>query len=84
MKSYFFKRCLVLSLLFSQSAYSAIDKLQTSDVKSMFEEMLNLHVEFKEYTPALARRSIKIFVEQFDRAPHLPLGFGSTALFRYE
>jgi len=66
MKSYFFKRCLALSLLVAQGAYAVSDKLKTSDVKGMFEEMLNLHVEYKEFTPALARRSIRIFVEQFD------------------
>lgn len=41
-------------------------QLKKEDVKKTMEEMLAYHVEYKEFTPMLARRGIKIFLEQFD------------------
>ncbi len=30
------------------------------------QEMLDYHVEYKEFSPLIARRSLKIYIEQFD------------------
>lgn len=66
MKSYFIRQVCVGALLLSPGLYAAPNKLKTADVRSMFEEMLNLHVEYKEFSPLLAKRSVKLFIEQFD------------------
>ncbi len=47
-------------------AQAAPEKLKTTDVRPMFNEMLNLHVEYKEFNSTLAKRSIRLFIEQFD------------------
>jgi carboxyl-terminal processing protease len=36
------------------------------NVRPMFEEMLNLHVEYKDLSPLIVKRSIKLFIDQFD------------------
>lgn len=66
MRSYFFRQACAGALLLSPGLYAAPSKLKTIDVRSMFEEMLNLHVEYKEFSPLLAKRSVKLFIEQFD------------------
>jgi len=43
-----------------------VQQLKTADVRSTMQEMLNYHVEYKEMSPLLIRRSLKIFIEQFD------------------
>ncbi|MBI3211080.1 MAG: hypothetical protein HYZ47_00095 [Simkania negevensis] len=52
------------------SFYSFADqqfKLTRYDVKDTMEKMLAYHVENKEFSPLLAKRSFRIFIEQFDR-----------------
>jgi carboxyl-terminal processing protease len=66
MRSYFFKQVCAGALLLSPGLYAAPNKLKSTDVRAMFEEMLNLHVEYKEFSPVLAKRSIKLFIDQFD------------------
>jgi carboxyl-terminal processing protease len=46
----------------SNNAY----KLGKSNIRPSMEEMLNYHVEFKEFSPLLVKRSFKLFLEQFD------------------
>ncbi|MES2122370.1 MAG: S41 family peptidase, partial [Chlamydiota bacterium] len=41
-------------------------QLRTIDVRASMDEMLAYHVEYKEFTPMLAKRSLKIYLEQFD------------------
>ncbi|SRR5581483_6172418 len=41
-------------------------QLKKTDVKSTMDEMIDFHVEYKEYSPLLVRRTLKIFLQQFD------------------
>ena len=41
-------------------------QLKKEDVRKTMDEMLAYHVEYKEFSPLIARRSLKVFVEQFD------------------
>src|SRR3972149_10130278 len=41
-------------------------QLKTADVRLTMQEMFNYHVEYKEMSPLLIRRSLKLFIEQFD------------------
>ena len=66
MSSFFLKRWWICSVLLSAGLYAAPEKLKKSDVRGMFEEMLTLHVEYKEFSPALAKRAVRLFIEQFD------------------
>lgn len=40
--------------------------LKKEDVRKTMEEMLAYHVEYKEFSPFIARRSLKVYIEQFD------------------
>lgn len=66
MKTFLFRQVWAFTLLLSSGLYAASGKLKQTDVRSMFEEMLNYHVEYKEFSPLLAKRSIKLFLDQFD------------------
>ena len=41
-------------------------QLKKEDVRKTMEEMLAYHVEYKEFSPLIARRSLKVYIEQFD------------------
>jgi carboxyl-terminal processing protease len=41
-------------------------QLRKEDVRKTMEEMLTYHVEYKEFSALIARRSLKVYVEQFD------------------
>lgn len=41
-------------------------QLKKSDVKVAMDEMLDYHVEYKEFSPLLAKRTLKIYLQQFD------------------
>ena len=41
-------------------------QLSKRDIRRTTDVMLNYHVEYKEFSPLLARRSLKIYIEQFD------------------
>jgi carboxyl-terminal processing protease len=41
-------------------------QLRKEDVRKAMGEMLGYHVEYKEFSPLIAKRSLKIFIEQFD------------------
>lgn len=57
---------LVLSFM-SLSAFIQADfQLKKSDVKQVFEEMIQFHVEHHEINPLLIARSLKLFIERFD------------------
>ncbi len=43
-------------------------ELTLNEVRPVVEEMLDYHVEYKEYSPALIQRTFKIFIDQFDPA----------------
>ncbi len=59
---------LLVFLLTKFSILSSLEKvLQLSDVPRSMEEMFAYHVEVKAFSPLLARRSCKVFLQQFDR-----------------
>ncbi len=64
----FFKLVFTLSLVFSFGLGSQESKgfLSTQDVYQSIETMLEYHVEYKEFSSLLAKRSFKIFIDQFD------------------
>jgi carboxyl-terminal processing protease len=51
-------------VLFFQSCFG----LEGKKIHSSMEEMLEYHVEYKSFSPLLAKRSFKLFIDQFD--PH--------------
>ncbi|MBS0620642.1 MAG: PDZ domain-containing protein [Verrucomicrobia bacterium] len=53
-------------LLFSVVSAQKPFQLTYQDVRMTMQGMLGYHVEYKEFSPLLARRTLKIYVEQFD------------------
>lgn len=54
--------CLISSFCCAAERYH----LKIADVRNSMEEMFSYHVETKEMTPALVKRSFKIYLDQFD------------------
>jgi carboxyl-terminal processing protease len=59
------KKILVFLLIFIQLSASSAH-LKKSDIRNHLEEMFTYHVEYKELTPLLVKRSFKSYIEQFD------------------
>ncbi len=61
-------RRLFLSLLFLgfASLQARPELLKKTDVRTTMEELFSYHVEYKELTPTLLKRSFKAYIEQFD------------------
>ncbi len=57
---------LPLIFLFAREGCAGAGSLSKTDIKRTMQEMLGYHVEFKEFSPLIAKRSFKLFVEQFD------------------
>ena len=57
---------LPVGLFFLLCSLSGAFQLRKTDVRAAMEEMLAYHVEYKDFSSLLARRSLKIYVEQFD------------------
>jgi carboxyl-terminal processing protease len=61
---------LALALVFMGSAFalrpSAAHQLKLTDVRNTMEEMFSYHVEAKEISAVLVKRSFKNFIDQFD------------------
>lgn len=57
---------LPFALLFILSSAAGPIPLKRTDVRATMQEMLAYHVEYKEFSPLLARRTLKIYIEQFD------------------
>jgi len=57
----------LLALLFCSPICADPMHLKTKEIQPTFQEMLGYHVEFKEISPAIVKRSLKIYFEQFDR-----------------
>ncbi len=62
----------MLLFLFACLTLYASPKLKKTDVRETFDEMLSLHVEHSDVTPALIKRAVKTYIEQFD-APKMYL-----------
>jgi carboxyl-terminal processing protease len=61
------KRALIFFLLIASTVFSlSQQQLKLTDVRNSVEEMLSYHVEYKELTPLLVKRSFKSYIEQFD------------------
>jgi len=59
-------KILILPFLFLFLCSAVPLQLSKKDIRRTTEMMLNYHVEYKEFSPLLARRSLKLYVEQFD------------------
>lgn len=57
---------LPLGLFFILCSLAGAFQLKKTDVRATMEEMFAYHVEYKEFSSLLARRSLKLYVEQFD------------------
>lgn len=61
------KRAVYASLvLITCSWIEAAPTLQKENVKGTLDEMFAYHVEYREFSPLIAKRSLKIYLEQFD------------------
>ncbi len=65
--------CVLIFLFFLSSSFSFKDQedkpfFSNQSLHKSIETMLEYHVEYKLFSPLLAKRSFKLFVEQFD--PH--------------
>lgn len=63
---YIFKFLIAIFCAGALPAFSIPQKLKIADVRPTMEEMLGFHVEYKEFTSVLAKRSFKLYIEQFD------------------
>jgi carboxyl-terminal processing protease len=57
---------LPIGLFFLLCSLAEAFQLKKANVRAAMEEMLAYHVEYKEFNSLLARRSLKIYMEQFD------------------
>ncbi len=48
------------------STFTSPPRLKLTDVRKTMQEMFEYHVDYKEFTNLIARRSLKIYMEQFD------------------
>lgn len=62
---WFFGVLPALFILFLCSLSGAF-QLKTKDVRETMDEMLAYHVEYKQFSPLIARRSLKVYLQQFD------------------
>ncbi len=53
-------------LCFLLSSLVGGGQLKKEDVRATLDEMFAYHVEYREFSPMLAKRSLKIYIEQFD------------------
>lgn len=63
---FFARFVLSFGLVFILSSLTGGGQLKKTDVRATMEEMLAYHVEYKEFSPMLARRCLKLYIEQFD------------------
>lgn len=57
---------LLFFVLVASPAISAPHSLKINEIEPVMERLFNFHIENKEFTPTLVRRSMKIYIEQFD------------------
>lgn len=48
------------------AAFADPQSLKMSDIHRVFERLFSFHIESKELSPTIVRRSLKLFIEQFD------------------
>lgn len=57
---------MILCLCWITPAWTALETLSLTDVHHVMQKMFAYHVENKNFNPALVRRCMKIYIEQFD------------------
>lgn len=57
---------LILSLSWVSLLFGVSKPLSLEDVHHVMQKMFGYHVEHKQFTPALVRRCMKMYIEQFD------------------
>jgi carboxyl-terminal processing protease len=55
-----------LIILSSLSLFAAPKQLTLQDIRPSLEDLFTYHIEYKELSPVIIRRSLKIYIEQFD------------------
>ena len=62
------KSILLILFLITWTApiFSLQESLKLGDISKVMERLLHLHIESKELTSTTIRRSIKLYIEQFD------------------
>jgi carboxyl-terminal processing protease len=63
----FFRALVVLFLFHIGFLFGAPRALKMSDVRPTMQEIFEYHVEWKDLSPLIVKRSFKIYLEQFDR-----------------
>ncbi|MGE0670149.1 MAG: hypothetical protein AB7O89_04370, partial [Parachlamydiales bacterium] len=56
----------LILLFLTVCSYGTPQRLKKQDVRKTMQEMLAYHVEYKEFSSLLARRSLKLYIQQFD------------------
>src|SRR2546422_319995 len=59
-------KILILPLLLLILCSAGSFQLTKKDIRRATDTMLKLHVEYKDFSPLLARRSLKLYIEHFD------------------
>ena len=70
-----------LLLCLALCSFGTPQKLKSPDVRKTMQEMLAYHVEYKEFSPLLARRSLKLYIQQFDMEKNYLLASEAKAFF---
>jgi carboxyl-terminal processing protease len=60
------KHFILILLCLTVFSFASPQRLKKQDVRKTMQEMLAYHVEYKEFSSLLARRSLKLYVQQFD------------------
>ena len=72
--------CIRFFILISFLVAASVEGFDSNEVYESIEKMLAYHVEYKQFSPLLAKRSVKLFMDQFD--PHrIYLLEGESSLF---
>lgn len=58
----------VIIFLFLSQLQAAPKYLKKEDIHRTMDELFTVHVEYKELTPTIVKRSFKVFIENFDPA----------------
>lgn len=64
-RAFFFRFIILISICVTAQARDAYT-LSLKDVRPTMDKMFTYHVENKEFSPLVAKRSLKIYIEQFD------------------
>lgn len=60
------KPFIFILLFLAVCSYASPQRLKKQDVRKTMQEMLAYHVEYKDFSTLLARRSLKLYIQQFD------------------